>query len=83
MVTDGRDPLPHALHSSWMDVSVDTRRSQVDIIGHGDGHGAGLCQYGAQYHADKGMAWRAILARYYPGTVITRAWQDEADDGAA
>lgn len=35
--------------------------------GAGSGHGAGLCQRGAQARARAGKSWREILAAYYPG----------------
>ena len=36
----------------------------------GYGHGVGLSQYGAQYLAQHGKDYRAILAHYYPGTQL-------------
>ncbi len=40
------------------------------LIGHGAGHGVGLCQWGAKVQAEEGLPYRAILAHYYPGTEI-------------
>jgi stage II sporulation protein D len=37
--------------------------------GKGYGHGAGLCQWGADGMARKGASWGEILGRYYPGAV--------------
>ncbi len=42
--------------------------------GRGRGHGAGLCQWGAAGLAREGMGYRAILARYYPGTEVVRMY---------
>lgn len=36
----------------------------------GNGHGAGMSQYGADYMARQGSTWREIIAYYYPGTEI-------------
>lgn len=41
-----------------------------DLIGHGWGHGVGMCQWGANKMAFKGFSYEEILAYYYPGTVI-------------
>lgn len=39
---------------------------QLEIAGHGIGHGVGLCQVGARGLADNGMGYRDILKLYYP-----------------
>lgn len=36
----------------------------------GYGHGVGLSQYGAEYLAENGEGYAAILAHYYPGTEL-------------
>jgi stage II sporulation protein D len=41
------------------------------FTGEGWGHGVGLCQFGANGMARRGAGFREILARYYPGTVIS------------
>jgi stage II sporulation protein D len=45
-----------------------------DFIGRGQGHGAGLCQHGAAGMGRAGKPYREILARYYPGTDVTRMY---------
>jgi stage II sporulation protein D len=40
--------------------------------GRGSGHGVGLCQWGAKEMAGEGYDFKAILAHYYPGTVLVR-----------
>lgn len=42
--------------------------------GRGFGHGVGLCQWGAQGKAAAGWTAERILAFYYPGAIITRAY---------
>ncbi len=42
----------------------------ITVSGRGYGHGVGLCQDGARHMAEKGMAYDAIAAFYYPGTII-------------
>ena len=41
------------------------------ISGRGDGHGAGMSQWGAWEAAREGVAYGDILAFYYPGTTLT------------
>jgi stage II sporulation protein D len=40
------------------------------FTGRGYGHGAGMCQFGANRMAKSGKGFREILARYYPGTAL-------------
>ena len=42
------------------------------VTGHGWGHGVGMAQYGAYGYAKHGLGYAKILARYYPGTALTR-----------
>jgi stage II sporulation protein D len=44
------------------------------LDGRGQGHGAGLCQWGAAGFAREGMGYREILAHYYPGTTVVRMY---------
>ena len=51
-----------------LDFEVKKAGDGVELSGHGFGHGAGMCQWGARVLADKGMGYTYILQRYYPGT---------------
>lgn len=42
--------------------------------GRGQGHGAGLCQWGAAGLARQGKTYREILAHYYPGVEVVRMY---------
>jgi len=42
--------------------------------GKGNGHGVGLCQWGARARALRGETYRHILAHYYPGAEIRRMY---------
>ena len=53
---------------------VRAERGSFVFDGRGAGHGAGLCQWGAAGAARAGEGYRAILARYYPGTEIVRMY---------
>lgn len=41
------------------------------FLGAGNGHGLGLCQYGADGMGRRGFNYRKILAHYYPGSQLT------------
>ncbi len=40
------------------------------LDGRGHGHGAGMCQYGAEFMAKSGKSVQSILERYYPSATI-------------
>lgn len=61
---------PNCLKSSWFDIKRDTSNS-ISLIGHGWGHGVGLCQIGAAAMAAEGFSYDRILAYYYPHSVLT------------
>ena len=44
------------------------------LKGHGNGHGVGLCQYGAKGMGEQGYGAADILKHYYPDTILTKAW---------
>jgi len=52
-------------------MEIDAAPDGWRITGRGYGHGVGMCQYGANGMAKAGHGFREILARYYPGTVVT------------
>lgn len=62
------------LKSSHVQVQV-TRAGVVFSDGRGFGHGVGMSQWGAQGMALKGNDFRRILAYYYPGAEVTRAYK--------
>ena len=61
------------LRSSWYRL-VDIGDSWLFYDGHGWGHGVGLCQCGAQGMAEQGCDSVTILAYYYPGARLLRAY---------
>jgi stage II sporulation protein D len=78
----GRTILPEALRvtiggrrlrSSWFEIETQEEHF-VFTGGRGYGHGAGMCQYGAQGMARDGSSALDILAHYYPGSVAVRAY---------
>ena len=46
----------------------------IVLTGEGYGHGVGLCQWGARGSALRGMDYKQILRKYYPGAEIRRAY---------
>jgi len=49
--------------------------ARFTFVGAGWGHGVGMCQVGAVGLAAAGADFRAILARYFPGTSLCPRWQ--------
>ena len=45
--------------------------NEVIFDGRGNGHGSGLCQWGARYMAEKGSRVVAILNHYYPSATLS------------
>ncbi len=42
--------------------------------GRGNGHGVGMCQWGAKVMGEKGYKMAAILNHYYPDAVLKKMW---------
>ena len=66
-----------SLKSSALDPRIDSGRLMLD--GRGHGHGAGMCQYGAEFMAKSGTSASAILQRYYPGAIIVTMPEASSD----
>jgi stage II sporulation protein D len=64
----GNDLIPSVFFELAMD------GDDAVFSGRGNGHGIGLCQWGAEYMARKGADFRGILSHYYPGTGLARMW---------
>ena len=64
------------LRSSFFKIGVlrgeDGKPSQVVATGAGNGHGIGLCQWGALGMARAGSSYRDILGHYYKATKLVR-----------
>lgn len=52
--------------------SIRQKGDEVTFTGVGNGHGVGLCQWGAKQRAADGFSYREILGYYYPGTRLER-----------
>ena len=59
----------HILRSTMFNISIDDN-GEVIIEGKGNGHGVGLCQWGAISQSIKGRDYKQILSFYFPGTDI-------------
>ncbi|MEW6433821.1 MAG: SpoIID/LytB domain-containing protein [Myxococcota bacterium] len=53
-----------------LDFEVEKAKDGYRLDGHGFGHGAGMCQWGARVYAEKGWGFEKILQHYYPGTEL-------------
>jgi stage II sporulation protein D len=58
--------------SNWF--AMEDLGDAIRFGGRGNGHGVGLCQYGAEYLAEKGKTGVEILRYYYPGIELARAY---------
>ena len=54
--------------------SVALEKGDIVIHGRGNGHGVGMCQWGAQEQATRGRPAEAILQFYYPGSRLARVY---------
>lgn len=61
-----------SLVKSTMISSVKKTKGGWTISGKGNGHGIGMCQWGAKAMADKGKNYKQILKHYYPGAKIEK-----------
>ena len=52
----------------------ETEDGYLHFLGAGNGHGVGLCQWGARACAQSGQTYYQILQHYYPGTQIKQAY---------
>jgi stage II sporulation protein D len=50
----------------------ETADGYVQFLGTGNGHGVGLCQWGARARAARGEPYRNILLYYYPGAKLVK-----------
>lgn len=53
-------------------ISFDQEGDEVTFTTNGYGHGVGMCQYGADYYAQQGWDYQAILKHYYTGVSLNR-----------
>jgi stage II sporulation protein D len=69
-----RDARGAILNSTYFSVDRESRGggrlSSLTLRGAGNGHGVGMCQWGAIGRARAGADAREILRHYYPGTVV-------------
>lgn len=66
----GTDILPSTAFTATVTDGDDGRVLRLVLRGRGNGHGVGMCQWGAIGRARAGQDFRRILQTYYPGTTI-------------
>jgi stage II sporulation protein D len=52
--------------------TIKNAKNEISFFGSGNGHGVGLCQWGAKQRALDGFGSGEILAYYYPGTELKK-----------
>lgn len=70
MRASGGEILSSTYFSLEPEYGSDGVLSKVTFRGQGNGHGVGMCQWGAIGRARAGQSFRQILATYYPGTSV-------------
>jgi stage II sporulation protein D len=60
----------NVIKSTNFTVRVENR--EAVFSGLGNGHGVGLCQWGAKQRALDGFGYAEILSYYYPGTDLSK-----------
>ncbi len=69
-----RDARGAILSSTYFSVDRESRErghlTGITLRGVGNGHGVGMCQWGAIGRARSGQDARTILRHYYPGTAV-------------
>jgi stage II sporulation protein D len=58
--------------------SVEVKNGLVKLVGHGYGHGVGLCQEGAMKMARLGYSYKEIVGFYYRGAFVINYTQNES-----
>jgi len=56
-------------------LTIKITNGEVELNGSGNGHGVGLCQWGAKQRALDGFDYLEILSYYYPGTVLKKQYE--------
>ena len=49
-------------------------RNEIEFVGRGFGHGAGLSQWGAKKMGEEGLTYKDILKFYYPELTLKKLW---------
>ena len=62
--------LPSTYFSAVSTRAANGYLERVTFTGRGNGHGVGMCQWGAIGRARAGHAWESILSAYFPGTKL-------------
>jgi SpoIID/LytB domain protein len=72
--TAGVRPITKESRVRSGDMEMEVTPSGVVVRGRGFGHGVGMCQYCAKAMAERGDAWQEMIARFYPGAKLERAY---------
>lgn len=72
--TSGVKPVTKDTRVRSGDLEMEVTPSGVVVRGRGFGHGVGMCQYCAKAMAERGDNWQEMVARFYPGAKLERAY---------
>lgn len=64
------------LKSTWFQVDKKNLNARDYWVFHGfgNGHGVGMCQWGAKRMGEQGFSYASILQHYYPGAMLKKIW---------
>ena len=65
---------PTKLRSTSFDAVPNSHNSSWHFSGLGNGHGVGMCQWGAKVMGEKGYKMQEILKAYYPDATLRKLW---------
>jgi stage II sporulation protein D len=65
---------PARLRSTFFRVASAGQSGAIKFEGHGNGHGVGMCQWGAKMMGDRGFKTASILKFYYPDAALKKLW---------
>ncbi|MGA1393668.1 MAG: SpoIID/LytB domain-containing protein, partial [Phycisphaerales bacterium] len=71
-IASATPPSAGAFYSAAVDPRMDG--ATVTFVGRGHGHGAGMCQHGAEAMARSGATSESIVRRYFPGAILASGW---------
>ena len=71
--------MPSAFIAIEQQKTPENELESITIYGGGNGHGAGMSQYGAMGMAEQGFDYKQILEHYFDGAQVQRIINTEQD----
>jgi stage II sporulation protein D len=65
---------PTRFKSTAFEITPNPKEKLWTFRGRGNGHGVGMCQWGAKVMGEKGFGMASILKHYYPDAILKKLW---------